>query len=202
MDLIEPLKQPNHLIFMDNFYTHITIAEKIYEQKRWGFTGSLKATRIPLEMKKIKFSDMKVHGKNIYTKGTYCVILYNDKKKRARNLFMMTNCYSTETVIKVKNSIRPIPECFLKYHSNYGTVDTHNQFTSYYRYPHKTKKWWKAVFVQFLEMSIVNAWIIYRDGRHRSVVKQKHFRLGIIEEWLEEYRRFKEKFVNFKDCKK
>ena len=43
---------------------------------------------------------MKVHGKNIYTKGNLGIILYNDKKKRARNLFLMTNTYTTETVSK------------------------------------------------------------------------------------------------------
>ena len=33
MDLIEPIKQKNHLIFMDNFYTHISIAERIWKEK-------------------------------------------------------------------------------------------------------------------------------------------------------------------------
>ena len=85
---------------MDNFYTHISIAERIWKEKNWGFTGSIKASRVPVEMKKIKFSDMKVHDKNIYTKGNLGIILFNDKKKRARNLFLMTNVYTTENIIK------------------------------------------------------------------------------------------------------
>jgi len=100
MDLIAPLKQPNHQIFMDNFYTHVSVAERIYKEKKWGFTGSLKSSRVPLEMKKIKFSDLKVHSKNIFTKGKLAIILYNDKKKRARNLFLMTNVYPTVMVTK------------------------------------------------------------------------------------------------------
>lgn len=66
-------------------YNFHSIDERIYREKQWGFTGSLKASRVPVEMKKIKFSEMKVHGKNIYTKGKMGIILYNDKKKRTRN---------------------------------------------------------------------------------------------------------------------
>ena len=154
---------------MDNFYTHISIAERIAREKQWGFTGSIKATRIPLEMKKIKFSDMKVHGKNIYTKGQMSIILYNDKKKRARNQFLMTNAYPTTTVSKKRTGVRPIPKCFEQFYKYTNSVDNHNQYTSYYRYPHRTKKWWKAVFNQFLEMSVINAWILYKTGYNPKV---------------------------------
>ena len=193
MDLIAPLKQPNHLIFMDNFYPHISSAERIYKEKKWGFTGSLKASRAPVEMKKIKFSEMKVHAKNIFTKGKMSIILYNDKKKRARNLFLLTNVYPTVTVTKKRTGLRPIPKCFEQFYKYTNSVDNHNQYTSYYRYPHRTKKWWKAVFVQFLEMSVINAWILYKKAFNPKV-GQKAFRLFIIEEWLEEYRNFQKNF--------
>ena len=42
-------------------------------------------------------------------------------------------------------------------------VDKLDQLTTYYSFLHKSVKWWRKVFFWALEVSVVNAYIIYRE---------------------------------------
>jgi len=70
--------------------------------------------------------NLKVHAKNIFIKDKMSIILYNDKKKRARNLFLLTNVYPTITVTKKRTGLRPIPKCFEQFYKYTNSVDNHN----------------------------------------------------------------------------
>lgn len=55
-----------------------------------------------------------------------------------------------------------------------------DQEISYFKFPHKTKKWWKAAFYHLLEITINNSRILYQAQTKKTITMQK-FRENIVD---------------------
>ena len=54
----------------------------------------------------------------------------------------------------------------------------------YYRYSHRSRKWWKRVFFHLLHLAIVNASILYNTVSEKTLT-QLDFRLSLVASLLE-----------------
>ena len=52
-----------------------------------------------------------------------------------------------------------------------------------YRFKHKIFKWWKCIFIELLEISVINAYIL--SGSSKNYDAHKNFRLNLIKGLLE-----------------
>jgi len=68
-----------------------------------------------------------------------------------------------------------------------GGVDLLDQHLSYYSLTtRRTLKWWKKIFWRFVDISIVNSWIIFRQNNPDTSIKShKEFRLKLAEELVQ-----------------
>ena len=53
------------------------------------------------------------------------------------------------------------PVMIHSYNQNMGGVDKSDQLILYYGFPHRSIKWWKHVFFHLVDLSVVNASILY-----------------------------------------
>lgn len=53
------------------------------------------------------------------------------------------------------------PSCIEEYNSYMGGVDKAGQLVQYYGCNNVSKKWWKRVFFHMLDVTLVNAYILY-----------------------------------------
>ena len=53
--------------------------------------------------------------------------------------------------------------CVRMYNDHMGSVDNHDRMISYYRIKPKTKKWPVRVIFHFVDMALVNSWLLYRE---------------------------------------
>ena len=60
--------------------------------------------------------------------------------------------------------VEPIikPDMVLNYTKFMGGVDKFDQLRNYYPVGHHTKKWWKVLFFNLLDMAITNAYIVIK----------------------------------------
>ena len=81
----------------------------------------------------------------------------------------------------------PCPTIIIDYNQYMGGVDLMDQHLSYYSLTtRRTLKWWKKVFWRLIDISIVNAWIIFRHNNTDSDIKShREFRLKLIEELVQ-----------------
>lgn len=81
------------------------------------------------------------------------------------------------------NSVIPIPHCIKLYNKEMGGVDLNDMLVEYHRSPTKARRWYMSVIGYFLDLALVNAWLLYR--RHARLLKEDHEldeEMGLTEE--------------------
>ena len=80
------------------------------------------------------------------------------------------------------------PKVIEDYNTHMGGVDKCDQLVLYYGYAHRSRKWWKKVFFHLLDVSIVNANILYNMIAEKPL-PQLDFRLSLVAGLLDGHKR-------------
>ena len=62
-----------------------------------------------------------------------------------------------------------------------GCVDKADMLKSYYEINRKSKKWWQRIFWHFVDITLVNSFIIYLQLFLEKNMKLKDFRLSVVD---------------------
>lgn len=76
------------------------------------------------------------------------------------------------------------PDVIITYNQIMGGVDLSDQNVACYDVDRKSLKWWKKVFYKLLMMTVVNAWIIYKEIKHRDSLPLKSFTVALAEQMV------------------
>lgn len=120
------------------------------------------------ELRKMGRGSMDSH---ISDEGILLVKWYDNKE-----VVVGTNHYSVEPTDQVRrwDKVRKqytsiqIPAVIRAYNRGMGGVDRCDQLLSFYRLKTKAKKWYKRVLFHFLDLSLVNAYILYRETHEKT----------------------------------
>ena len=75
---------------------------------------------------------------------------------------------------------KQIPTPVLNYNANMGGVDLNDQLLTYYPIGRKSYKWWWCCFWYLLELSILNAFLLYQSmPRPRGSKPMEHFQFHL-----------------------
>lgn len=103
-------------------------------------------------------------------------------EKKKKPLIMVSSCGSAKpTTITTRHNTVSKPAVVNSYNHNMNGVDVADQLTVFYSFVRKTRKWWRKLFFYFLEVSVVNSYILYKCsvanpcshlGFRRSIIEQ------------------------------
>ena len=66
-----------------------------------------------------------------------------------------------------------------------GGVDKCDQLLTYYRFKHRTVKWWRIAFIRLIDIAIVNAYILYAmSNQQQRKLNHQQFRVQLAKELL------------------
>lgn len=156
-----------HRLFIDSYYTSPKLIKQLYFLDTY-VTGMTRNNRKGLPKFKSEELALQVGETRTFVNEYMHLDVF---KARNRFCYILSNVYSN----REENNK---PESLVKYGEYMNGVDKMNQKCSYYRFPHRQKKWWKAYFYQLLEISIVNAYILYK--LHGGKCTHKDFRMQIV----------------------
>ena len=158
MDLTEPYLDQNRHIYMDNFYSNPKLFSAL--EKRSTFAcGTIRRDRgeFPPEFTKSKLQ----RGESVYLKFNKILAVHWFDK---RDVFALSNIHSTGDVqVLRKGSDEPVSKPIMidQYNQFMGGVDRCDQYLASYSMQRKTKKWWKKIFYRLIELSVINAYILF-----------------------------------------
>lgn len=178
--LMSPYFHSNYKVFTDSFYTSYDLV-KYMTSRGVGITGTFFHNRsgFPKLTKKLQ-----KHEYATYKNSDCLVTFWSDTVV----VNCISNIYSNKPITKTKsfkNSCYTKPEMIEMYSKYMSGVDRHNQMCSFYRFPHKSKKWWKVLLIQTIQMTIVNSYILYREfSENCQKFDHKTFILEIVDSYL------------------
>ncbi|XP_038123493.1 piggyBac transposable element-derived protein 4-like isoform X2 [Cyprinodon tularosa] len=167
MELARPYYGSYLSIYMDNFYTGVTLLE---EMKTHGLNacGTVRANRtgLPKNERLRKNTSMEKHEFRVAQKDDLTFCIWQDTK----TVMVLSNHHDptqTGTVNRKKDGANhvplEVPASLADYQKHMKGVDLLDQMIGYYGFQHRSKKWWRRVFFFFLAMSCHNAYIAARS---------------------------------------
>lgn len=171
-----------HSLFLDNFYNSFSLATKLLARRTYC-TGTLRADR-KHNPALVKSATLK-KGETI---AQYAEGVMVGKWKDKRVVLYISNEFENEmaTIANKRGVPREKPLPIVQYNAHMKGVDRADQMLSYYPCERKTLRWYKKIFVHFLQMIMINSLHLY--SRYQDVNKPKmalyDFRLSVIEALL------------------
>lgn len=77
------------------------------------------------------------------------------------------------------------PSVICRYNELMGVVDLADHYIESYGFTRKTLKWWRTVFFWLLEVSTVNAFILFNTNRPPGMkrIRQRNYRGKLLKPW-------------------
>ena len=186
MNLMKGLFDQGYHLFCDNFYSSPPLFRDLFSRGCFA-PGTVRENRIgfPSHL-----------GNKLTNKDTRSTMRWHRdgqlvfvKWKDTKDVCVISTFYEATATDMVKRRKKvdgkyeelevSIPPPINNYNANMGGVDLSDQLIQYYAVLRKTRKWWKTFF-HFIDIAIVNAYILYRQlpGNEKSTQKVFHKELA------------------------
>ena len=182
----------NSVVYFDNYFSGLPLFTYLKQNLNIRSLGTLRSNRIagcPIEVDKVLIKQGRgtFDYKSDIIQGI-TVIKWVDNKC----VLLGSTIYGVNPTSNLKRFSKPAgkkidivcPNVVSKYNKHMGGVDKANALMGLYKTPSKAKRWYFAIFTYLLDISVVNAWIVYRQdcsALNQKYKPLKHFRLEIIQ---------------------
>ncbi|KAM9428372.1 piggyBac transposable element-derived protein 4-like isoform 1-T1 [Salvelinus alpinus] len=185
MNLLKvPYLGTGYHIYVDNFFTSTTFFRDLYKMKL-GACGTIREIRVGIRENSMPARAEKGtirwlrDGELLFTKWmgaqpvTMCTTIHKafageqvKIRKQSKNGSWTTQCI-------------PVPEAIKPYNKYMGGVDLSDALIKCYSVAHKTMKWYKTFFFHFVDIAVVNSFLLQKDMaqmKKKKPMTHKQFR--------------------------
>ena len=172
----------NHKVYYDNWFSSVSL---LVELEKMGIQslGTVRPNRLP----GCNFSSdkaMKQQGRgaleekiaNVEDIRVLAIKWYDNKPVHLLSSF--AGAYPTSAVRRwdkkeKKNVEVQCPSAVMIYNKFMGGVDLMDSLIALYRINIRSKKWYHRIFFHFLDMAVVNSWLLYRKDCQACAINKK-----------------------------
>ncbi|GFX49480.1 piggyBac transposable element-derived protein 4 [Trichonephila clavipes] len=180
LELAECVKDKGHKLFMDNLFSSPALFQQLYIEYKINSCGTMRPNRKNYP-KKLACPKMKKGDLSVKFGCGMRAMCWKDK----REVFMLSNMHdpdmSTSTLC---NDRCEKPGLVTSYNTNMGFVDLNDRMANSYTFGRKTLKWTKKLFFHLLDLTVLNAFILYKIKTGNNIC-HKIFRLNLIRQLLQ-----------------
>lgn len=181
-DLTKDIAGENHKVYFDNYFTSMQLMNDLKKSKIYA-CGTVRKDRkgLPIDFKNDKSmkrgdTDWRMTNKGIVS------MKWMDKKP----IYFLSNFHDPEKITSVQRKDKSgtseeisCPELVQDYNRNMGHVDKADMLKSFYEIDRKSKRWWLRIFWHFVDVTIVNAYILFRKRCDGRTLDLKDFRVAV-----------------------
>ena len=181
LTLSESIKGRHHQLFFDNFFTSISLLDKLLAQGTYG-CGTIRSNRKNFPSEVSEEAKRFPRGESAFRQcGNFVATAWKDNKvvNVASTLANPTELTTVKRRQKDGSRIEVhCPICIALYNRYMGGVDHSDQLRVCYHLRWKCMKNYKYIFCFLFDVSVTNAFILHSyDVTSTAAMDQKHFRL-------------------------
>lgn len=185
LTLLERYLGKGHTLYVDNWYTSPTLFSYLYDRET-NACGTVRINRkgMPALSKKLKKGEIE-----FMSTDKLLALKWQDKREvRMLSTLHTSEIVATDKIDRSTNEAKRKPACIVSYTENMGAVDRSDMMLSSVECVRKTVKWYKKVFFHLVDLSLLNAYALYKTqtGRNISV---SDFQQRLIKEIIEIHHR-------------
>lgn len=184
-DLSKSLAGKYYKIFFDNYFTSVSLMTSLLKDSIYA-SGTVRINRkfLPTDICEDKQLS---RGENDW-RQTPDGLLFT-KWKDQKGIHFLSNYHNPNEITSVNRRQRdgsmnvvPCPSVVKDYNKFMGGVDKADMLKSLYEISRKSKKWWHRIFFHFVDVTVTNAYIIFRErSPNTKGLTLKQFRLSVVE---------------------
>ncbi|CAF4878842.1 unnamed protein product [Pieris macdunnoughi] len=161
--LLRPVpRHVNHIIYFDNFYTNIPLVHYLTNEGIYCL-GTVQRNRLG---KSCKLPEKREIMKSNVPRGTY-----HENVASHEGLELSATSWKDNKQANIQISC---PRVVKEYNAHMGGVDLMDSFIGRYRIRIKSRKWTTRLFYHLLDMTVINAWVLYKKVNTRKGKLQKN----------------------------
>lgn len=176
---VSNLLQKGYRLFTDNFYTKVKLAEFLLENNTI-LCGTIRSNSKDLPPNMTQ--KLAVGQTRYWRKNELLAISFREKKSQRKNVLVLTTGHNSENITKqIRGKVVNKPAAILDYNSYMGGVDLSDKKVYHLAAERPTRRYWKKNFQNFIDMSIVNAHILYNLRNPDNKMHREKFVIEILE---------------------
>ncbi|KAL9952183.1 hypothetical protein ACROYT_G039398 [Oculina patagonica] len=173
MKLMDPFFNQGYHLYVDNFYTSVTLFKDLFD-RGVAATGTILENRrdFPVNLKNSKqWAKEKDRGSLRWERDPPCLALQWLDNKVVSVITTIDNANVKSQVSRKVKTARgawrsvqvPRPEVIAHYNAFMNAVDRSDQLIGTQNVLRKSVKWWKALFFHLIDMAVVNSFILFKE---------------------------------------
>lgn len=195
LDLIAELPPgPKYKLYFDNFFTSPKLIDEL-SAKGFGATGTVRANRTEncplLAIDKVKKQKRGTYDYRYDNTGKFVMARWNDNSV----VTMVSNVHGVNPITKAKRwsaSAKEVieidqPSMIAQYNMQMGGTDRMDQNVGCYRISIRSKKWWWPLFIHMIDVSLQNAFYLYKRSPSYTDGDFLSFKREIVEVYSKVY---------------
>ena len=168
-----------HRVYTDNFYTKPKLADYL-TARNTILVGTVRANSkdIPEAAK----TALAVGEARFWRRGDLLFCAFREKKTQTKPVLLLSTGHNA-TKITLNRRNKPIekPTLIHDYNLHMGGVDISDKMVCHYASERATRRYWKKIFQNLLDVSLLNAFLLYENTPGTTKMKRKLFIITIVE---------------------
>ncbi|XP_065190774.1 piggyBac transposable element-derived protein 4-like [Sycon ciliatum] len=166
--LIRPYLNKGYRLFVDNFYSSVELLDYL-ETRGTAVCGTVRKNRKSLP-KRVVTTKLRTRGNFLFRSRRSALLV---KLLDSKDVYILTNMFEPTVTSTGKRDLqRKVIKkltAIQHYNKHMGGVDRNDQLLSHYSALRKTVKWYRKVATHFIEVAVLNAYILYKKqgGKRR-----------------------------------